>query len=215
METSFGRKQCLPYPSCPQLRSISARRSTPGRLRALRLSRLAARAQQGSSQVVVATATVVAKPAKSEKQKSTGGPPITPEVAEDLYRCSGSLRCCIAEPASVEAASPLLKSPIASETWVCFFAHRDMFLGREFEEMCAQMYYRGKMFGASPLASSRACLGWRAYWEQWHSQISSWPYLLQLLQSKHVATNCSLPVSHLGAWHVVEVFCRCESDQHP
>lgn len=25
--------------------------------------------------------------------------------------------------------------------------HRDMYLGREFEEMCAQMYYRGKMFG--------------------------------------------------------------------
>ena len=25
--------------------------------------------------------------------------------------------------------------------------YRDMFLGREFEEMCAQMYYRGKMFG--------------------------------------------------------------------
>lgn len=25
--------------------------------------------------------------------------------------------------------------------------YRDMYLGREFEEMCAQMYYRGKMFG--------------------------------------------------------------------
>ena len=26
--------------------------------------------------------------------------------------------------------------------------YRDMMLGRDFEDMCAQMYYRGKMFGA-------------------------------------------------------------------
>lgn len=25
--------------------------------------------------------------------------------------------------------------------------YRDMMLGRDFEDMCAQMYYRGKMFG--------------------------------------------------------------------
>ncbi len=32
---------------------------------------------------------------------------------------------------------------------------RDMFLGREFEEMCAQMYYRGKMFGFVHLYSGQ------------------------------------------------------------
>ncbi len=39
--------------------------------------------------------------------------------------------------------------------------NRDMYLGREFEEMCAQMYYRGKMFGALSHAAARfdACAG--------------------------------------------------------
>jgi pyruvate dehydrogenase E1 component alpha subunit len=31
----------------------------------------------------------------------------------------------------------------------------DMLLGREFEEMCAQMYYRGKMFGFVHLYSGQ------------------------------------------------------------
>ncbi len=31
----------------------------------------------------------------------------------------------------------------------------DMVLGREFEEMCAQMYYRGKMFGFVHLYSGQ------------------------------------------------------------
>nr|QCI04751.1 Pyruvate dehydrogenase E1 component alpha subunit [Bornetia secundiflora] len=30
---------------------------------------------------------------------------------------------------------------------ILLFLYRDMFLGRNFEDMCAQMYYRGKMFG--------------------------------------------------------------------
>jgi len=33
--------------------------------------------------------------------------------------------------------------------------YQDMFLGREFEEMCAQMYYRGKMFGFVHLYSGQ------------------------------------------------------------
>ena len=33
--------------------------------------------------------------------------------------------------------------------------YRDMTLGREFEEMCAQMYYRGKMFGFVHLYSGQ------------------------------------------------------------
>lgn len=92
MATSFGQKQCLPCPSCPQLLSASAHQSTPCRQRPVRLSRLAARAQQGSSQVAAATA-VVAKPAKSEKKQSNAGPAITPEVAEDLYRSAMLLYC--------------------------------------------------------------------------------------------------------------------------
>lgn len=47
---------------------------------------------------------------------------------------------------------------------------RDMYLGREFEEMCAQMYYRGKMFGealprrhsahSAPARTARGPLRW-------------------------------------------------------
>lgn len=33
--------------------------------------------------------------------------------------------------------------------------YSDMYLGREFEEMCAQMYYRGKMFGFVHLYSGQ------------------------------------------------------------
>lgn len=41
--------------------------------------------------------------------------------------------------------------------------YRDMYLGREFEEMCAQMYYRGKMFGFVHLYSGQEAVstgGW-------------------------------------------------------
>ena len=37
----------------------------------------------------------------------------------------------------------------------CTAIYRDMYLGREFEEMCAQMYYRGKMFGFVHLYSGQ------------------------------------------------------------
>ena len=37
----------------------------------------------------------------------------------------------------------------------CTAIYRDMVLGREFEEMCAQMYYRGKMFGFVHLYSGQ------------------------------------------------------------
>ena len=44
-----------------------------------------------------------------------------------------------------------------SQTGRAVWLRRDMYLGREFEEMCAQMYYRGKMFG-EPLARLRPAL---------------------------------------------------------
>lgn len=42
---------------------------------------------------------------------------------------------------SITTAGPAISPEVAEDLY------RDMFLGREFEEMCAQMYYRGKMFG--------------------------------------------------------------------
>lgn len=63
--------------------------------------------------------------------------------------------------ASVQAvASPVkpvpkagAKAPISSEEARKLYS--DMILGREFEEMCAQMYYRGKMFGFVHLYSGQ------------------------------------------------------------
>jgi len=42
--------------------------------------------------------------------------------------------------------------------------YRDMVLGREFEEMCAQMYYRGKMFGFVHLYSGQEAVSTGEYY---------------------------------------------------
>lgn len=58
-------------------------------------------------------------------------------------------------------ASPVAKSSAPAKKGAAISAeegkalYRDMFLGREFEEMCAQMYYRGKMFGFVHLYSGQ------------------------------------------------------------
>jgi pyruvate dehydrogenase E1 component alpha subunit len=54
---------------------------------------------------------------------------------------------------SSSKASSSKKADISPE--VAADTYRDMFLGREFEEMCAQMYYRGKMFGFVHLYSGQ------------------------------------------------------------
>jgi pyruvate dehydrogenase E1 component alpha subunit len=48
------------------------------------------------------------------------------------------------------ASQPSLVSPEVAKD-----LYYDMVLGREFEEMCAQMYYRGKMFGFVHLYSGQ------------------------------------------------------------
>ena len=63
------------------------------------------------------------------------------------------------KPASKPAAKV---APIGKEEAATLY--KDMVLGREFEEMCAQMYYRGKMFGFVHLYSGqvRPCIARRA-----------------------------------------------------
>ena len=60
----------------------------------------------------------------------------------------------VATTAKKEAAS---NSKIAASLTpeVAKTLYYDMVLGREFEEMCAQMYYRGKMFGFVHLYSGQ------------------------------------------------------------
>jgi pyruvate dehydrogenase E1 component alpha subunit len=58
----------------------------------------------------------------------------------------------VATTAKKEAAAeskPALTPEVAKDLY------SDMVLGREFEEMCAQMYYRGKMFGFVHLYSGQ------------------------------------------------------------
>jgi len=59
----------------------------------------------------------------------------------------------VATTAKKEAAAPSSKAAITPE--VAKDLYYDMVLGREFEEMCAQMYYRGKMFGFVHLYSGQ------------------------------------------------------------
>lgn len=54
----------------------------------------------------------------------------------------------------VKPTAPAKKGDIISAE-VAKELYRDMVLGREFEEMCAQMYYRGKMFGFVHLYSGQ------------------------------------------------------------
>lgn len=54
------------------------------------------------------------------------------------------------EASSAPAASKAAISPEQAKE-----LYQDMVLGRDFEEMCAQMYYRGKMFGFVHLYSGQ------------------------------------------------------------
>lgn len=59
----------------------------------------------------------------------------------------------VATPTKEASTSASKSASISSET--AKELYRDMVLGREFEEMCAQMYYRGKMFGFVHLYSGQ------------------------------------------------------------
>lgn len=60
-----------------------------------------------------------------------------------------------AKVASVGKPTNSKASPAKLTPEECSDIYRDMKLGREFEEMCAQMYYRGKMFGFVHLYSGQ------------------------------------------------------------
>lgn len=55
----------------------------------------------------------------------------------------------------IKSSSPAKKASDQISSEEAKTIYRDMFLGREFEEMCAQMYYRGKMFGFVHLYSGQ------------------------------------------------------------
>lgn len=61
--------------------------------------------------------------------------------AETKRDVTANAASTVAPPSAKASKQSVLSKEIAADTY------KDMVLGREFEEMCAQMYYRGKMFG--------------------------------------------------------------------
>jgi pyruvate dehydrogenase E1 component alpha subunit len=70
--------------------------------------------------------------------------PVTRRVAVNAQAVAQAVK-----PTSPARKGDAISSEAAKELY------RDMVLGREFEEMCAQMYYRGKMFGFVHLYSGQ------------------------------------------------------------
>ncbi|KAJ9532922.1 thiamine diphosphate-binding protein [Haematococcus lacustris] len=71
------------------------------------------------------------------------------------YRPSRSSSVCVKAVAAVQKPAVAKAAPSSLTPEVAKDLYYDMMLGREFEEMCAQMYYRGKMFGFVHLYSGQ------------------------------------------------------------
>ena len=72
-------------------------------------------------------------------------------------RAAASRRCAVkvqAVASAVKPTAPAKKGDLISAEEAKAL-YRDMVLGRDFEDMCAQMYYRGKMFGFVHLYSGQ------------------------------------------------------------
>lgn len=72
----------------------------------------------------------------------------------------------VATTAKKDASAAASKAAITPE--VAKDLYYDMVLGREFEEMCAQMYYRGKMFGFVHLYSGQEAVSTGEEQQQQH-----------------------------------------------
>jgi len=66
-------------------------------------------------------------------------------------RSAGVTRCVATDKNSPTGKTEQAKKSLQMESNItpelAKALYKDMFLGREFEEKCAEMYYRGKMFG--------------------------------------------------------------------
>lgn len=100
-------------------------------------------APQLSSRAAVAGPAALAAPASWRMQRAARGSAVrVAAVATPLPKQATS------------SAKPAYKAPVLSPEQAAVLYY-DMVLGREFEEMCAQMYYRGKMFGFVHLYSGQ------------------------------------------------------------
>lgn len=108
-------------------------------------------------QAAAAPAVAVAgRPAAVGGRSAAAGAPLRPaarSAARQQRRRGGSVQAVASPVKPAAGAKAGGKAAISAEE-----AHKlyhDMVLGREFEEMCAQMYYRGKMFGFVHLYSGQ------------------------------------------------------------
>ncbi len=102
-----------------------------------------------------AVAVAGARPSVGGRPASAGAPlrPAARSAARQQRRRGGSVQAVASPVKPAAGAKAGGKASISAED-----AHKlyyDMVLGREFEEMCAQMYYRGKMFGFVHLYSGQ------------------------------------------------------------
>lgn len=82
-----------------------------------------------------------------------GQHPPRASVVQSRARRGPVVSAAVATPTKGAATNAPGKASVSAE--VAKELYRDMVLGREFEEMCAQMYYRGKMFGFVHLYSGQ------------------------------------------------------------
>jgi pyruvate dehydrogenase E1 component alpha subunit len=93
-------------------------------------------------------ASVSARPAIAQR---SAAPAVVRRHGQQLV-CKAAATTAPPKTATTSTSTAVISPEVAKDLY------RDMFLGREFEEMCAQMYYRGKMFGFVHLYSGQeAC----------------------------------------------------------
>ena len=104
-------------------------------------------------------------PEASLRQQQGSGPRLSPEECTAIYRpalgpalCSAMAMPMLAVRSLQCGRAPRSQASLIRQRLAQLMSaagRRDMYLGREFEEMCAQMYYRGKMFGFVHLYSGQ------------------------------------------------------------
>lgn len=109
------------------------------------------------SQSKIECATGAQKTMVHPSRMAIRGTPVPSSMAHSHRVKSSSRRMSMRTQSVAEAVKPSSpsKKGDAMSAEVAKELYEDMVLGREFEEMCAQMYYRGKMFGFVHLYSGQ------------------------------------------------------------
>ena len=105
------------------------------------------------SRAVVGPLAELATPRMPLASKSISGVALRPVQRSRVARRVVVRAEAVASP--VKPTAPVKKGDVQISAEEAQMLYRDMVLGRDFEDMCAQMYYRGKMFGFVHLYSGQ------------------------------------------------------------